>query len=436
MMIKQNINCSRDFSPKRLLRYLLPFILFITIGVTSANEPSSDNDTTPTDILSNGDVSSSKFEAPKNMHSSQSTGCDTTDCIGIISTIAGVSINGYSGDGGPATAARIAYPHSIAIDKEEHLYISERFTHRIRQVDLTTGIITTFAGTGVVGYNGDGGLAIDARFNQPGEIVIDHSGNLYIAEIHGNRIRKIDTHGIITTIAGNGIAGYSGDGGPATQARINEPTGMAIDNLGNLYFSSSQNHRVRKVDTNGIITTVAGVGVGGYSGDGNLATEARLNHPNGLAIDHAGHLYIADGASDPDEAGGRIRKIDTHGIITTIAGDGTWGDYGDGGPATQAQFSVISNLTFDQLGNLYLTDQANHRVRRIDTHGIITTVAGDGTKGFNSDGKLATETQLNFPTDIIFDSHNNLYIADGGNQYRNEAGNARIFKVTYFNGEL
>jgi sugar lactone lactonase YvrE len=410
-------------------------MLFTTITIASANEPNNDNNAIPKDILSDGEVPSSKFDTPKSTRSSQSTDCDATDCVGIISTIAGVGINGYSGDGSPATKARIAYPHSIAIDKKNHLYISERFAHRIRQVDLTTGIITTFAGTGIAGYSGDGRAAINARFDEPGKIVIDHNGNLYVTEIHGNRIRKIDTNGIITTIAGNGIGGYSGDGGLATQARINEPTGMAIDNLGNLYFSSWQNHRVRKVDANGIITTVAGVGVNGYSGDGNLATQARLNHPNGLAIDNAGHLYIADAASHSGEVGGRIRKIDTHGIITTIAGDGTWGDYGDGGPATQAQFSVISNLTFDQVGNLYVTDQANHRVRRIDSHGIITTVAGDGTKGFNGNGKLATETQLNFPTDIIFDSHNNLYIADGGNQYRNEIGNARIFKVTYFNGQ-
>jgi len=414
-MTKPNFNGLWDFPHKRLSRYLLPFMLPMAIGAVSAHESESD--------------------APRSTHSPKSTHCDTntTDCVGIISIIAGIGINGYSGDGGPATEARISHPHSVALDKKGNLYISERFAHRIRKVNLTTGIITTFAGTGVVGYSGDGGPAIEARLNEPAQIIIDHSGNIYVAETHGDRIRKIDTNGIITTVAGNGIGGYSGDGGPATQARINGAAGMAMDNMGNLYFSSWHNHRVRKVNTNGIITTVAGVGAGGYSGDGYLAIKARLNHPGGLAIDKAGNLYIADGASYPGETGGRIRKVDTNGIITTIAGDGNWGYHGDGGPAIQAQFYFIGNLTFDNIGNLYVADQGNHRVRKIDANGIITTVAGDGTKGFSGDGRLATQAQLSFPGDVEVDSHGNLYITDGGNQYRKEVGNARVFKLTYTN---
>jgi uncharacterized repeat protein (TIGR02543 family) len=349
--------------------------------------------------------------------------------VGIITTIAGIGVNGYSGDGGPAIEAKISYPRSVALDKKGNLYISERFNHRIRKVDLNTGIITTFAGTGIAGYSGDGGPAINAQFGEPNEMIIDHNGNIYVCE--AACIRKIDTNGIVTTIAGTGITGYSGDGGPVTQARITGPYGMAMDKMGNLYFSSWPNHRVRKIDTNGIISTVVGTSVAGYSGDNGLATNAQLNHPSGLAIDDLGNLYIADGASFPSQVGGRIRKVDTNGIITTIAGDGTWGYSGDNGPATEAQFYFIGNLTLDRVGNLYVTDGGNHRIRKIDTNGMITTVVGNGIKGFSHDGVLATEAQLNFPVDIEFDHEGNLYIADGGNQYRNEVGNARVFKVTY-----
>jgi hypothetical protein len=209
---------------------------------------------------------------------------------------------------------------------------------------------------------------------------------------------------IITTVAGNGIAGYMGDEGPATEAVLNNPHGVAVDAVGNIFIADWINHRIRKVDTSGIITTVAGNGTGGYSGDGGPATEGALNRPACVDVDAAGNLYIGD------QNNNRVRKVDTSGIITTVAGNGTGGYSGDGGPATEAELNLAGGVAVDALGNLYIVEHYGHRIRKVDTFGIITTVAGNGIQGYGGDGGPATEAALQYPEDVVLDAAGNLYI--------------------------
>jgi hypothetical protein len=231
------------------------------------------------------------------------------------------------------------------------------------------GIITTVAGDGTFSAGGDGGPAISAQLNHPLSVTLDAAGDLYIADTSNNRIRKVDTNGIIITVAGNGTAGFSGDGGLATNAGLNLPQGVAVDAAGNLYFADTWDMRVRKVDTNGIITTVAGNGSHGFSGNGGPATSAELFRPSGVAVDAAGNLYIADADND------RIRKVDVNGTISTVAGNGVYGFSGDGGPATQAELYqsspfpwgvILFSVADDGPGNLYIADSGNSVIRKVD----------------------------------------------------------------------
>ncbi len=327
------------------------------------------------------------------------------DVNGIITTVAGNGIRGYGGDGGPATQAQLNYPPAIAVDISGNLYIADEGNHRIRKVDVN-GIITTVAGNGIRGYGGDGGPATQAQIYDPRGVAADASGNLYIGDTWNNRIRKVDTNGIITTVAGNGARGFDGDGGPATQAQLDGPSGVAVDTLGNLYIADLGNNMIRKVDTNGIITIVAG---SREYGDEGPATEANLYMPTGAAIDACGNLYIADNYNQ------RIRKVDTNGVITTVAGNGIEGYSGDGGPATGAQLHYPSGMAVDTLGNLYIADWGNNRVRKVDTNGIITTAAGNGIEGYSGDGGPATQAQLGYPPGVAVDTQGNLYIADDYN---------------------
>ena len=330
------------------------------------------------------------------------------DSTGTITTIAGTGERGFGGDGGPAVQAQFNFPYGVAVDSAGNLYIADSSNNRIRKVD-STGTITTIAGTGTSGFSGDGGAAVQAQFNFPTGVAVDGAGNLYIADTSNQRIRKVDSTGTIITIAGTGTSGFSGDGGDAVQAQFNFPYGVAVDSAGNLYIADSSNQRIRKIDSTGTITTMAGTGTSGFSGDGGDAVQAQLNYPNGVAVDSAGNLYIADRNNQ------RIRKIDSTGTITTMAGTGE-GDFGgDGGPAIQAQLSFPVGVAVDSAGNLYIADTSNQRVRKIDSTGTITTIAGT-EYGFSGDGRAATEAQLQFPHGVAVDSAGNLYIADSGNQ--------------------
>ena len=332
---------------------------------------------------------------------------------GVINTVAGTGSHGYSGDGSPATSAQLNSPTNVEVDNSGDLYIVDERNFCIRKVDASTGVITTIAGTGDEGYSGDGGPATSAQLLCPSDVAIDGPGNVYIADQNNSRIRKVDVStGVITTIAGTGTYGYSGDGGPATSAQLYSPSGVAIDGSGNLYITDVQNNCIRKVDAStGVITTVAGTGTAGYSGDGGHATSAQFYDPEGIAVDGSGNLYIADRVNH------RIRRVDvTTGIITTVAGTGSRGYSGDGGPATSAQLYFPIDVTVDLSGNLYIADLWNERIRKVDVStGVITTVAGTGTSGYSGDGGPATSAQLYFPIGVTLDGSGNFYIADREN---------------------
>jgi sugar lactone lactonase YvrE len=382
---------------------------------------------------------------------------------GIVTTVAGTGTAGFSGDGGPATAATMSTPLAVAFDHAGNLYIVDNDNARVRRVDAASQIITTFAGGGIPGVLGEGGPATAAGIT-PAAIAFDASDNLFIADPVSNRVRRVDAATrIITTVAGTD-RGFAGDGGPATAAKFDSIRGLAFDSAGNLFIADTINERVRRIDAaTKVISTVAGTGVIGYSGDGGPATAAMLALPQSVAVDGAGNLYIAD----TDNA--RIRKVDatTH-TISTVAGTGTGGFSGDGGPASAAVVSFTTSVTLDASGNLYITDtgnlrirkidritnvintvaggsgdnvpataavllgprdvavdaagnvyiadQANHRIRRVDAlTRVLTTVAGTGTGGFSGDGGPATAAKLYSPFGVVLDARNNIYVADDDN---------------------
>lgn len=324
----------------------------------------------------------------------------------LITTVAGNGTAGYSGDGGAATNAALNYPSGLAMDGGGNLFIADRSNHRIRKV-ATNGFITTVAGNGTGGSSNDGGMATNALLYYPGGIAVDSAENLFIADLN-NRIRRVDTNGIITTVAGNGSNGYSGDGGAATNAMLGYPYNVTVDGAGNLFFADYNNNRVRKVDTNGIITTVAGNGTNGYSGDSGAATNAMLGLPYDVAVDTAGNLFIADYSNN------RIRRVDTNGLITTVAGNGNYSYSGDGSAATNAGLGNPRGVTVDGAGNLFLTDISANRIRRVDTNGIITTVAGGGLNN-PGDGGPAFVAALGALNGVTTDSAGNVFLADSGN---------------------
>ena len=321
----------------------------------------------------------------------------------IITTYAGNGIGGNSGDGGMATIAKISNPSCVAFDREGNFYFSQQALGSIRKVDIT-GTITTIAGPGTFGVLGDGGLATAASFDLAEGLAFDTTGNLYIVDHQHYRVRKIDkVTGIITTIAGSGVAGDGGDGADATNAKF-IPADIRFDRMNNLYISDNTYHRIRKVNSDGIISTYAGTGIAGFSGDYDAATTAQLNRPTGICFDNAGNLLVADAGNK------RIRKIDITGTITTIAGTGIGIYNGDGIPATVAQFGP-NLIAIDRDNNLYVAD-SNQRIRVINSLGIINTVAGTGTGGYNSDDIPATAAQINSPGGIAIDACDNVYFAD------------------------
>lgn len=374
---------------------------------------------------------------------------------GAISTYAGTGISGFSGDGGPASAAQLSFPTGLVFDSAGNLIIADQGNNRIRRID-PKGIITTIAGTGVAGYSGDGGPALQATFTNPYAVVFDKAGNLYITDILNYVVRIVNTAGIINTFAGNHTAGYSGDGGPATSASLNLARGMAFDGSGNLYIADTLNHRVRVVSTAGIINTFAGNGQSGFSGDGGAATSAAIGNPRGLAFRN-GTLYIGnagqtrirtvpvstgiintyagsgfgyDGDGNAllsslfatptgllfnstgtllvaDTQNQRVRKA-VSGVMKTVAG----GFIGDGKPATAAALVVPEALSFDKSGNYYIADAAGNRIRKVNSAGQISTVAGTGKSGYTGDGGAATAATLYYPLGVVVDSSGNIYIAD------------------------
>ncbi|HEY2016729.1 MAG TPA: IPT/TIG domain-containing protein [Bryobacteraceae bacterium] len=333
-----------------------------------------------------------------------------------ITTFAGAGgISGFAGDGGAATAAQLAGPICVAVDSSGNVYIADENNNRIRKV--SSGTITTVAGNGTQGYSGDGQAATSAMLHTPNAVAVDGSGNIYISDTQNLVVRKVDTKGTITTIAGNNLAGgpgFTGDNGPAIQASLGFVSGLAVDGSGNIFIADPGNQRIRKVDSKGTITTVAGTGTVGSAGDGGPGTVARLNNPLGLAVDPAGNLYIADTGNN------KIRKLATNGIITTVAGStfGVAGFGGDGGAAVSSttQLNAPQGVAVDSAGNIYIADQRNSRIRKVSTSGIITTIAGNGRFAFAGDGGPGTSAALNFPDDLAVDAAGNVYVADYQNQ--------------------
>lgn len=337
----------------------------------------------------------------------------------IITTVAGSGTAGYSGDGGLATGAQFNNPISVAFDASGNLFISDFYNHRIRKVAVGTGIVTTIAGTGTGGFSGDGTLATNAQINNPGDLCLDISGNIYFVDNQNFRIRKIDAiTNVITTVAGNGSATYSGGSLPAINAGIHYPNGVAVDAT-NLYISLFSKHVVCKVNlTTGLLSTIAGNFVNGFGGDGGAATSASFGHPSGLSVNQAGEILIADYLNN------RIRKIDAAGIISTVAGNGIAGYSGDGGLAISTSLNLPTGVTTDIAGNIYIADRGNHRIRKVSVStGSITTVAGSGIFGYGGDLESATSpcTKLADPHKVRIDASGNMYISD--------QSNARIRKV-------
>jgi sugar lactone lactonase YvrE len=323
---------------------------------------------------------------------------------GNITSIAGNGISGFSGDGGSSKLAMVSFPVGITLDVRGNIIFTDGGNQRVREIS-PQGIISTIAGTGMAGYTGDGGPALDATFNDPFCVAIDKRGNIYICDKGNNVIRRINTAGIITTVAGNGIAGFSGDGGPATMASLNFPYSVLPDTSGNFYIGDYDNDRVRKVDASQIISTFAGDGSNGCAGDGGFATSAEIGDARGMLLSRGSLLIAGAGCSE-------VRTVDlSTNLINTLAGAITGYD-GDGHPPLFSDFSGESGLLLDKLGNLVIVDRGNARIRVASfATQIVSTIAG----GFIGDGGLGTASAVNLPEGINFDPAGDLYIADWAN---------------------
>ena len=311
---------------------------------------------------------------------------------GTITTFAGNGTKGFSGDGGPAASAELSNPYGVAVDASGNVYIADTLNNRVRMVNVGTGIINTVAGNGAPSYSGDNGPAVNAGLNNPTGVAVDASGNLYIADQRNNRIRLVNTSGVIATVAGNGGVGNSGDGGPATNAELYYPMGVALDSANNIYIADSDNQRIREVVAGGI-TTVAGTGNFGYNCNNGAPTGIGLHTPTGVALDSANHLYIADSAN-------QCIREDLPPTLTTVAGDGRPSFSGDGGAATSAALNYPTAVALDPAGNLYIADNVNQRIRIVNLSGTIATFVGNGTAGFSGDGGPATGARLYNPTGV------------------------------------
>ena len=328
-----------------------------------------------------------------------------------VASVAGNGTLGYTGDNGAASAATLADPSAVAFDANGNLYLADARNHVVREIS-TAGIITTFAGTGIEGYGGDGAAATAAYLDTPTGVAVDSSGNVYIADSHNHRIREV-SGGIITTVAGTGTPGFAGDGGAATAAQLWLPSAVAVDSSGNVYIADTKNQRIRKI-TGTTIATLAGDGEELFGGDGAAATAAVLDSPTGVAVDSSGNVYIADRHNQ------RVRMVASgSGIISTIAGSGaasfSGGFSGDGATATSATLSRPSGVSVDAAGNVYIADTGNQRIRQLGG-GAIATVVGSGQQGFGGDGSAPSSVNLNSPKAVAPDAFGNLAVADQLNQ--------------------
>jgi len=343
-------------------------------------------------------------------------GCAQTYTISLFAGTAPVPpalpTEGFAGDGGQALSAQLAGPTGIWVDSSHNIYIVDKDNDRIRKV-ASNGVISTVAGSSTADvYAGDGGKATSASLNRPNGIAFDTAGNIYIADTGNHVVRKVNTSGIISTVAGNNSSAYSGDGGPAIDASLSEPSGLAFDGAGNLYIADTNNNCIRIVTPDQNIHTFAGqCSYALFQGDGGPATQAKLNKPYSVAVDPYGSVYISDTQNE------RLRKVTPDGIINTIAGSGTPGALGfagDNGPALQAEFSSPSGLALDASGSIYIADKGNFRIRKILPSGIVVTVAGNGTPGYSGNA-AATSAEMYFPQGVFADSSGDVYIADTQN---------------------
>ena len=308
-------------------------------------------------------------------------------------------------------ALNLSVPSGVAVDSAGNIFIADSRNNRIRKI-TPSGIITTVAGNGIAGYAGDGGPATNAQLNSPTSVAVDSADNLYIADSNNNRVRVVENNvGVIFTAAGNGIAGYAGDGAGAGQAELFYPYAVALDSSGNLYIADTVNARIRMVTppyagglANGTITTIAGTGVAGYTGDGGAATSAQIYHPDGLAVDASGNIYIADTLNS------RVRVV-SGGNITTFAGNGDYGDTGDGGSPTSATLSYPYGIAIDAAGNVYIADSSNEKIRVV-SNGVITTYAGTGVAAYSGDGGPPLSAGLTNPTGVALNPAGYLIVAD------------------------
>ncbi|PWU12089.1 MAG: hypothetical protein C5B51_01430, partial [Terriglobia bacterium] len=348
------------------------------------------------------------------------------DRTGTLIRIAGTGRAGYAGDGGAAISAQLGAPNGIAADSAGNLYVADTASHTVRRISAS-GIITTYAGTGTPGFSGDGGPAVSAQLDSPNGLALDAVGNLYIADKNNNRIRAVSPDGHIVTIAGNGAPRFGGDGGQAADAALNGPEALALDNAGNLYIADTQNYRVRRIASDGTITTVAGVGNGNVFGDDGPAVSAGLVLPTAIAVDRVGNLYIADFGNS------RIRKVSPSGTITSAAGSSKGAPLADASEiATFVALNGPTGLAVDFLGNVYFTEgsigsgsglaRGDFRVWKITPDGVLSVLAGTGAASFSGDNGSSANAQLDGPSSLAFDAAGNLYIAD--------ARNHRIRKVT------
>ena len=341
---------------------------------------------------------------------------DTDNCLvrevtgGLLNTVAGTGTCGFAGDGGPATSAQLLLNAGIVLDGSGNLYAADAGNCRVREI--VAGVISTIAGNGACGYGGDGGAARSSDLHGPSGVAVTTTGIAYIADTANCRVRKV-ANGIITTVAGTGTCGDSGDGGPGTSANLDHPQGVAVDTANNLYIADTGNCRIRKI-TGATITTVAGTGICGYSGDTGPATSAKISPATALAFDTSGNMYIGDTGNC------RIRKV-TGTTISTVAGNGTCTFAGDGGPATSGSLYYPHGVALDTSNNLYIADTGNCRVRKV-TGTTLSTIAGNGTCAFAGDGGAATSAQLFSPQGVRVDTSGNVYIAD--------TANCRIRKIT------